>query len=198
MSAAAVTYQIDSQGRIISVGPGWDRFAHANNGDHLAGGSVIGRTLWDLISDPTTRALYQAMVERLLAGVPEIAFTFRCDAPAERRLLEMRMVPLPDEQIEFRVTPQTTMDREPIALLDPAVARSGGLLRMCSWCKRVPVGAEEWAEVEVAVRRIGWPHLQQIPAITHGICPTCEGDVFGLVNDPTPEPGHPIQLGAFE
>ena len=97
MSAPAVTYQIDSLGRIISVGPGWDHFALANHGDHLVRGAVIGRTLWDFISDPVTRAFYRTMVERLLAGTPEIAFAFRCDAPEERRLLEMRMVPLPDD-----------------------------------------------------------------------------------------------------
>lgn len=197
MDVPAVSYQIDSQGRIVSVGPGWDRFAHANNGAHLAGGAVLGRNLWDYISDPTTRALYRAMADRLGDGVPEISFTFRCDAPDERRLLEMRMRSLPDDGIEFRVTPQATVGRAPMAVLDPTAARSGELLRMCSWCKRVPLTAEEWVEAEVAVQHIGWDRLGQIPAITHGICPTCEGEVFGLVNEPVSTTGHPVHLGQF-
>lgn len=197
METPVVTYQIDRHGRIVSVGPGWDRFAHSNHGAHLTGNAVIGRTLWDFIGDPTTRTLYQTMVGRLLSGLPAITFAFRCDAPDERRLLEMRMRALPDDRVEFQVTPTTTVDRTPIPLLDPTVARSGDLLRMCSWCKRVPVAAEEWVEVEVAVQRIGWRQLQEMPAITHGICPTCEAEVFGLVEGPAPPDGHAVEFGAF-
>lgn len=198
MDALEVTYQIDSRGRIVSVGPGWDRFARVNNGAHLAGGAVLGRELWDFISDATTRALYRAMADRLGSDLPEISFTFRCDSPAERRLLKMRMRALPDDGIEFRVTPTTTVPRAPQSLLDPAAARSGDLLRMCSWCKRIPLSDQDWVEVEVAVQHLGWDQLSLIPGITHGICPTCEAEVFGLVNEPVSTTGHPVDLGRFE
>lgn len=197
MHAPVVTYQIDRQGRILSVGPGWERFAHANHGAHLAGEAVIGRVLWDFISDPTTRGLDRALVARLTAGVPEIGFTFRCDAPEERRLLEMRMRPLPGDRIEFRVTPVQGVDRPAIPLLDPTLARSGGLLRMCSWCKRVPAGETGWVDVEVAVERIGWPRIQEIPAITHGICPACEAKVFGMMDEAEAPAAPPVSFGAF-
>ena len=197
MNVPAVTYQIDGQGRILSVGPEWERFAHANHGAHLTGSTVRGRVLWDFISDPTTRALYRALVERLIAGVPEIRFTFRCDAPGERRLLEMQMRPLAEDRIEFQVTPVKGVDRPAIPLLDPTVARNGELLRMCSWCKRVPAGEAGWIDVEVAVQRIGWPQLQQIPAITHGICPTCEAQVFGIIDGAGAPAEPPVTFGAF-
>lgn len=197
MHPDVTTYQIDSSDRILSTGPGWDRFAHANDGDHLTGTAVLGLTLWDFISDATTRALYQAMADRLRDGVPEITFTFRCDSPGERRLLQMQMCTLEDDGIAFRVTPVLAVERTPVAALDLRVAHSDGFLRMCSWCKRVPIAERQWVEVEVAVEQFALLHRPTTRVITHGICPECEATVFGIVKEPGSSSVGQVELGLF-
>ncbi len=63
-----------------------------------------------------------------------------------------------------------------------AATTPGGLLRVCSWCKRV-AAHNEWDEVEVAVERLGLFADSPPAAITHGMCSAC----FARIMD-VPEP----------
>ena len=60
----------------------------------------------------------------------------------------------------------------PAVTISPAV-RTGELLRVCGWCKRVAVAADEWVEVEVAVERLGLLAHDPPVGVTHGMCPDC-------------------------
>ena len=46
-------------------------------------------------------------------------------------------------------------------------------LTICSWCKRVDVGDDKWAEVEDAVRDLELFNGTLLPTLTHGMCLDC-------------------------
>ena len=197
MNGCPITYQIDPAGRILSVGPAWDDFARNNQGAFLTAPQVIGNSLWDYISDPTTRELYRSLLARVHDDVPQVQFTFRCDSPTRRRLLQMKMTPAEDATTLFTVLPISFVDRDLVPFLVVDRHRSGELLRMCSWCNRVPLTESAWVEVEEAVERMTMFHSADPPAITHGICPRCEETVFGMSHAPARALGGEVRLGAF-
>jgi len=59
-------------------------------------------------------------------------------------------------------------------LLATDLPRSEETLTMCGWCDRFLVG-EEWVEVEEAAARLELFRLPELPAIVHGVCPSCAG-----------------------
>jgi hypothetical protein len=61
---------------------------------------------------------------------------------------------------------------EPQPILDPEAPRGTDMLTMCGWCDRFEVG-DEWVEVEEAAKRLGLFVRSELPAISHGICPSC-------------------------
>lgn len=196
MNGCPVTYRIDEEGRVLAVGQAWDEFARANQAPELTAGEMIGRSIWDAIGDPTTRAIYRRLVERVHEGASPVRFTFRCDAPARRRLLQMTITAGPGGTTDFETLPITFVERAPVALLDAAAPRAPGLLRMCSWCKRVPLD-DDWVEVEEALRRSAIFHRDAPPAVTHGICPGCEAQVFGIVEAAPPAEAAVAMFGAY-
>jgi hypothetical protein len=83
-SSPDMVYRVDSEDRIEFVNDVWDAFAHDSNTDSLSSASVLKHSLWDYISDRTTRGIYKAMLTKARGGRP-VEFTFRCDAPELRR-----------------------------------------------------------------------------------------------------------------
>jgi hypothetical protein len=106
-----------------------------------------------------------------------LTLAFRCDAPDERRLLEMTMVPASQRGTVFRVTPVRVQMRPPVGVLSPEGARTHEYVVMCSWCKRVAVDVE-WLEVEVALRRLRILEHTALPQVTHGMCPRCASNLL--------------------
>ena len=74
--------------------------------------------------------------------------------------------------VEFNVRTLSIEKRPPQALLDPAV-RSGPLLRICGWCKKIPIGVR-WVEIEEAISEMHLFENAALPRLTHGICEECE------------------------
>jgi hypothetical protein len=48
-------YQVDSTDTILTTGGNWDHFAAENDQPMLKSEVVVGRTLWEFISDSTTK-----------------------------------------------------------------------------------------------------------------------------------------------
>src|SRR5262245_41935895 len=168
--AAPLVYWIDRRDVITEVGGAWLAFALANGAPELDSASVVGRRLWDFVGDPTTGQLYRGILARARAG-RAARFPFRCDAPASRRLLEMAVTAEGDGGVRFETRTLEEASRPPEALWERGAERSGDLLRVCGWCKRVDAGG--WAEVEEAVARLRLFERDRLPALTHGICETC-------------------------
>lgn len=174
-----VVYRVDAQARIVFVNGEWDRFALANDGGEVASDRVLGRRLWDFIADVNTREIYRHALDRARAGRP-VRFTFRCDSPDCRRLLEVSVGRGPEETVEFRVRTLSEEAGPAQPLLRTASPRSGELVRMCGWCKRVFVGGG-WADLEEAAARLDLFKGDRAPAITHGICGPCHKSMSDLL-----------------
>lgn len=173
-------YRIDADDRLVRVNPDWLDFAVENAAPYLTEDGVLGRPLWDFISDPETAHLYTLMVNRVRETGRPLTVPFRCDSPTMRRQGEMIIAPLPEGEVEFSCRWDWLEERDAISLLDATQPRSDRLLTLCSWCKHAEPEKGEWCEVEEAVRRLDLFADARLPRLTHGICPTCSGQMLGL------------------
>jgi hypothetical protein len=181
-----VRYRLNDRDEIVYANEAWDRFAGANDGGHLVATSILRCSLWDFVSDLTTRELYRDILARVRGGCA-VRFPFRCDAPALRRSMLMDVSPGPDGEVEFltRVLSEDARPRQ--NLLDVCLTRSGELIRMCGWCKKVEI-LGVWVEVETAVTRLRLFERPILPPLTHTICVGCLADMKGLLSA-TDRPG---------
>lgn len=174
---ADLTYAVDVDDCVVEVGDAWSSFALANGAPALTPEAVVGRSLWDFISDPETRYLYQVMFARVRRSDQPIVVPFRCDSPRLRRFLEMRIAPEDRGGLRLITRQLRTEEQEVPVEWQPPGASSGELITNCSWCKKVKVQAGVWIEVEEAVRRLGLFAAGLPPQLTHGICPACHADL---------------------
>ncbi|MDQ8153036.1 MAG: hypothetical protein P3B98_00115 [Gemmatimonadota bacterium] len=179
-----VEYEIDAQDRLARVNTGWYDEARTSFDARLQDPRLIGRGLWDLIRESTTQQLYEPLIARVRRHAVRVDFAFRCDTPDERRLLRMRVVPKPNHHVAFQVRLLQSQFREPVELLRIDRASSDSFIRMCGWCKRLPIAGGFWVEVEEALQSFGLFDADALPAISHGICPECREKVTrGLLDD---------------
>jgi hypothetical protein len=172
-TVAPVAYVLDGQDNISLVNDEWDRFALANHAPELAQGRVVGTSLWQHVSDPTLRYLLAALLARVRSKRTPVSLPFRCDSPALRREMELRIAPGHAGALLLSAQTVALWPRDPVPLLDPAVARDERLLRVCSWCRRTELDGV-WLEIEEALTAyrdlLASP---PVPRITHGLCATC-------------------------
>jgi hypothetical protein len=192
-----VKYRIDSEDRLAEVNDAWTAFAESNAGEGVLPPSVLGRSLWSFIHDPTTSHLYQVMVKRLRAGGSPMRFRFRCDAPAYRRMLAMEMTCEDKESVWFAASLVEEQSRSAVRLLDSARWASHEILRMCAWCARIQLPSGTWAEAEVAIARLGLFDEASLPMLTHGMCEACVEAVTASVRDEADATGAAFTVGAL-
>ena len=181
-SESVVTYVISADDKISFVDEGWCDFARANDGDDLLPPRIIGQSLWQHISDPTTADLYRQIITRIRSGNSS-QFNLRCDGPSCRLLLEMTITGQPDGSVEFSTRPISLEERDPIDLLSRRAPRSSQRLRVCAWCNRVDAGSgsDDWVEVEEATERLKLFELEELPQLTHGICNDCHATMRATI-----------------
>ncbi|HEU4763161.1 MAG TPA: hypothetical protein VFS28_00810 [Gemmatimonadales bacterium] len=180
---AAVGYELTPDDRIQSVTGAWVRFATRNGaGDALQPQAIVGRSIWEFISDGTTRELYRRLFGRVRAQGRSADIQLRCDAPDERRLLLMHVRPRPEGALAIEID---TVDRRGRTLrhVDPLAFAFGPVLRMCGWCNRVADPTGRWMELEDALLQLGLLERGALPPITHGICPECERAMTAFIDD---------------
>jgi hypothetical protein len=166
-------YRTDRDGRLVFVDRGWCEFAMENGAPEFAiPERLYGRPLLSFISDSTTLHVYSLLMQRVATRGESVTVPFRCDAPELRRWLELRMAPHPDG-IEFATRRLQEEPRRAPLRFDRPGTRADLLVRMCSWCKDVELEPARWGPVEDAVRAFELFRDDDVPGITHGICPTC-------------------------
>lgn len=172
MSTETLSYAIDEQDHLIRVDDGYYRFAAENGWDEAT--TSLGRSLWDYVAGHEVVKLQRLLVRRIRNEVGDVELPFRCDSPAVRREMEMRIVARPGGRVVlFSARLRSEQARDlPQWLLDPSVPRNDEVLEMCGWCDRFEVDGE-WVEVEEAARRLELFNRPELPALSHGICPTC-------------------------
>jgi len=78
-------------------------------------------------------------------------------------------------------------DRRPINPISkhPSI-RGDGALKICAWCRRIPLGPNQWVHVEDALLTMQNFSRQMLIKATHGVCPECFRDF--LAGRQTPKP----------
>jgi hypothetical protein len=163
---------IDDDDRLVKVDDGYYAFAAENGWD--GADSSLGRSLWDFVAGDELKKLQRILVRRIRGELRSVDLPFRCDGPAIRREMEIQISsPSPGRFVHFSAQLREEDPREEFQpLLATDIPRGEETLTMCGWCDRFLVG-EEWVEVEEAARRLELFRRPELPAITHGVCPSC-------------------------
>jgi hypothetical protein len=167
-----IVYRLNGRDELVYVNDEWVDFAVANDAPDLLSEQVVGRPFWDFIGDQTTVYLYREILLQVRAGRPA-SFTFRCDAPERRRLMGMTIAVRDGGEVQFETRTLREDERPRQELLDRYATRAGGMLRMCSWCKRVDIDGARWGEIEEAVTALRLFERETLPPLTHGMCEAC-------------------------
>ncbi len=179
----ALSYSIDAADTIEAVSESWTRFATANGGESVLPSKVVGSPLWRWISDASTREVYKALLKNVRSGAPLVRFRFRCDAPRERRLLEMHIAANPGNSVDFETRLVLSQPRDNVRLIAADAPRTEALISVCGWCMRVHVSQGRWVDVDRAVVMLELFEAERLPAITHGMCPSCYDTMMAALDD---------------
>ena len=168
-------YQVDADDRITRVSDAWIRFATENGAASLGRSDVVGRPLWEFITDLETGHLYRLIFERVRESRTSRTVPFRCDSPELRRFMELAIEPAADGHLDLTGRLLREEARPPVAVLAPHPPDSSEMLSICGWCKRVCTGPDEgdWCEVEEAVTRMRLFDRTLLPQLSHVTCPAC-------------------------
>jgi hypothetical protein len=176
------SYRIDKNDIIMSVSDNWQSFAIKNLcADTCSPARVVGSSLWIFISDRETRHLYEIILKRVRERRKPARLRFRCDAPNIRRFLELSVLPLKDEAVEFRSQIIRTETREPVSLLKNDIKRTEELICICSMCKKIAISNTAWVEIEDAINTLKLFDQERLPQLTHGLCPPCYNDALAVL-----------------
>ena len=167
-----VVYRVDKSDRIVYVNDGWDIFAVENDAKELISGNIKNKNIWEYIQGDVTVHLYDVIFEKVRRKGVELSFNYRCDSPETRRYLTMKLTPLKGKMIEITNSIIKIEERDPVDIVRNKGKGGDDFIRMCSWCKKVK--AEDWVEVEVAIKKYGLFEKDSLPQITHTICNACE------------------------
>jgi hypothetical protein len=118
--------------------------------------------------------LQRILLRRVRAEVREVELPFRCDGPDVRREMTIRIAANASGRLVlFSARMRDELPRATAQpLLDPGAPRSVETIEMCGWCDRFLV-SDRWVEIEVAAERLQLFARDELPAISHGICPEC-------------------------
>jgi len=170
---ADLEYAVDGGDQLIFLGDQWLEFAFENGAPELTPEAILGRPIWQFISDAETRSLYSVMFAQVRATSQCITVPFRCDSPRRRRFLEMRLSPGGGGVIRLATRQLGQEEREREVALVAGLPGRGELVTSCSWCKRVKLSDDTWVDVEAAAGRLGLFTRAPLLQLTHGICPSC-------------------------
>jgi hypothetical protein len=94
-------YRVDADDIICYVDPHMVSFAKENGAPHLTLNALVGQPLFGFIAGLETRHLSEVLMERVREYQRVVEVPFRCDAPAYRRFMRLRISPLADSGLQF-------------------------------------------------------------------------------------------------
>ncbi len=139
------TYWIDRSDRIIDVSPGWDQFAHRNNGERAVSGEVVGRSLWDFVTGEMTRGWLRTLFNLSRLNKFEVDRPYRCDSPDEKRYMVMHIQPIGGGTLSVSHRILQARPSWPLIHFDFALNDDQPRHQRCSICNRLQVDGR-WAE----------------------------------------------------
>lgn len=168
-----IIYRLDGEDRITSIEGDWLEFAALNGGQGLEISNVLGRHIRRFIADQRTLDFFLMIINDVRLKGRDVTIPYRCDAPDKRRFMEFTAKPRPGGGVECVSTTTLVQPRACQAVLARERCCSDAFLTVCSWCNKVKIDHEEWAEIEEAVERGEIDMQDEVPLLTHGICPGC-------------------------
>jgi hypothetical protein len=180
-SFSSTRYSINSSDNIVAVGGDWDQLALENNSpSDLLSANIHNRSFWEFVSGDALQHVYRSLMSTVRTG-RTLDFVFRCDSPALRRFLKLRMVPGADDGIDFFTETLRTEPRGFQHVFDANAQRTDGLVVACSWCNKLQTGSDLWQEPEDAVEALSLFETQLVPELSHGMCEPCYESVMQKV-----------------
>jgi hypothetical protein len=170
---SSVAYVLDAEDRVTAVDEAWNAFAVAEGAPQLTRGRIIGRPFAASIADAHTREICGLLFHAARQTGRQMVVPFRCDSPTVRRFMQLTIQPRSGGVLCMSTSLLREEPRPAVALLDDTAPRGEDLVRICGWCKRVPLPGGEWVEVEHAMRELGLLERSTLPRLSHGICPAC-------------------------
>ena len=95
-------YLLDGDDIITQTGGWWDQFAQQNDGSASLSEAVEGRALWGFVSGEQTRDYLGAVLGHVRETGQTALFPYRCDSPAQPRLFQMIVDPMPRQALVVR------------------------------------------------------------------------------------------------
>ena len=180
-SGTVLEYEVDHAGWIHDVSQKWERFAVANGARELTRSRTIGRQLWEFFEGEHTRFVHRQVHHHVLRTRTEVAYAYRCDAPAIERHMRMRMIPLPGHRVLYRSVLERSVPRDPS--MERRLRHAAGIasLRHCSQCDRYEVGAL-WMEIGEAIAAVD--PTERSVELRHTLCPGCHDRILSLCDPP--------------
>jgi hypothetical protein len=105
-------WRVDRENRINFINKAWMDFAIANGAADLPA-RVLDTDLMDHIVGDDVKRLVSVLMERVRSTQGAAVLPFRCDGPDFRRHMELVIIPIENNGLEFRENIITTYDRHP-------------------------------------------------------------------------------------
>jgi hypothetical protein len=100
------------------------------------------------------------------------------------RYMVIEVMPLQDGAVRFASWIEKEEPRVEIRALKAGQEVDPDLFaRMCTWCKRIDVGRDDWRELEEGLSQAGLLKLDPVPRVKHAVCPECRAMVLREITD---------------
>jgi hypothetical protein len=175
LRTGVVEVRLSGSDVITSVGGEWDQFANGNDGGDLGGDAVIGSSFWSWVAGAELRLLLSLLLRRIRDDHASVIVPYRCDSPTRRRYMCFEAEPMADGGVcMLHTLLREEVRGASLPFLDRLASRGPELVRMCGWCNAIDTGAGTWLELDDAVKVLPLLAMDVQPAISHGICPSCD------------------------
>lgn len=169
-----IIYRINEQDIIYSIEGPWDEFALENDGyPENQSKNILGNPIWKYITDFETKHIYKLILDHVRLLKKEITIPIMCDAPTMLRFIDLTIIPLVDNNIEFVSQITKEVKRQRVNILDKNISRNEQIIKMCSYCKAIQVDENNWMETAEAVSHLKLFNKKTLPKISHGVCSIC-------------------------
>jgi len=168
-----VSYVLDPKDRIFAVDQAWDACARQDGFEDLTGSRIIGQPLNAFIADIQTTEIFRLLFVAVRQSRRSFNAPFRCDTPTLRRFMALDIEPDVGGWLRVVSAVLATQSRPHVPVLDAATERANEVLRICGWCKKVPLPDGTWVEIEDAVQTLEVLQQSKLPRLSHGLCPEC-------------------------
>jgi hypothetical protein len=166
------TVWLDQTDRVIAVPGNWAVHGARIGSPDLDREQVLGRPVGWFVQDLTTRECFRMLFERIRREGRSARVVTRCDSPTQQRAMQIRFVPMSAGALECSWSLFLDTAASEIPLQQRYGFEDGEFIRMCSWCRQVHLHGR-WQALESVAAEIGLLGHDELPAITHGICPRC-------------------------